>query len=104
MFRKKIPVWVLIVSILAAILVTFQVTFVLTVKRQDDKRASQGVEEDAGSRDFIERVTGKLTELDSEFRKNYIGEIDDDALIDSVLKGYAEGTGDSRMRAGRFRR
>ena len=94
MFKKKIPVWALIVSLLLAILITFQVTFVLTVKRQDDKRASTGVEENAGSRDFIERVTRKLTEYDAQFRKNYIGEIDDDALIDSVLKGYAEGTGD----------
>ena len=94
MFKKKIPVWALIVSLLLAILITFQVTFVLTVKRQDDKRASTGVEESAGSRDFIERVTRKLTEYDAQFRKNYIGEIDDDALIDSVLKGYAEGTGD----------
>ena len=94
MFKKKIPVWALIVSLLLAILITFQVTFVLTVKRQDDGNISHGVAKDEGSAEFIERVTEKLTEYDAEFRKNYIGEIDDDALIDSVLKGYAAGTGD----------
>ncbi len=124
MFKKKVPVWVFIVSLLLVCLITFQVTFVLTVKRQHDAAATAGnankqfvaqlaeklkeiyskEEESGGSGneegtdgpdlEFVAKLVAKLTEYDAEFRKNYIGEVDDDVLIDSMLRGYAEGTGD----------
>ncbi len=46
------------------------------------------------SKDFMTRVTSKLAEVDSLYRNYYIGELDDDVLIDSVIAGYVLGTGD----------
>ncbi len=43
---------------------------------------------------FITEVTEKLSELDAMFRDNYIGELDDAALMDAIMQGYVYGTGD----------
>jgi len=44
--------------------------------------------------DFMTRVTDKLAEVDALYRNYYIGELDDETLIDSVIAGYVLGTGD----------
>ncbi len=108
MAKKRISIPVFIAVILFACLITFQITAVAmmaaygnrdnapapssasnkTETESDDKK------DDKGGSDFISRVTEKLTELDSEYRKLYIGDIDDDALIDGVMLGYIYGTGD----------
>ncbi len=44
--------------------------------------------------DFMTRLTNKLAEVDSLYRNYYIGELDDDTLIDSAIAGYVAGTGD----------
>jgi len=46
------------------------------------------------SKDFLTRVTNKLAEVDSLYRNYYIGDMDDERLIDSVIAGYVMGTGD----------
>ncbi|MGN1347004.1 MAG: S41 family peptidase [Eubacteriales bacterium] len=47
-----------------------------------------------GSGDFMTRLTDKLEEVDAIYRNYYIGELDDETLIDSVIAGYVAGTGD----------
>lgn len=44
--------------------------------------------------DFMTRLTNKLSEVDYLYRNYYIGELDDEKLIDSVIAGYVLGTGD----------
>ncbi len=44
--------------------------------------------------DFMDRVVEKLTIVDAYFRSYYIGDFDEDALIDGIISGYVEGTGD----------
>jgi len=52
------------------------------------------LENDEEQSDFIKRVIKKLTEIDSIYREYYLGELDDDVLIDSMMAGYVYGTGD----------
>ena len=108
MSKKRITIPVFIAAILAAIVMTFQITAIaittslsnaevrtVTAPREQTESQSQpDTKTDVESSTFIEKVTQKLTELDSEFRKLYIGEIDDEALINSILEGYIYGTGD----------
>ena len=48
----------------------------------------------AGYSEFIRKLADKLALIDALYRYNYLYELDDDALMDSVLKGYVAGTGD----------
>ena len=41
-----------------------------------------------------DRITHKLAEIDREVRRLYIGEIDNQALVDAVADGYVRGLGD----------
>ena len=103
MTKKRISIPVFIAVILFACLVTFQITAISMMKMYRNERTAEPVA-DAGktadgtgegvSEGFIGRVTEKLTELDSEFRSNYIGDIDEEALINGVMLGYIYGTGD----------
>ncbi len=54
-----------------------------------DKQPSSSVKSD-----FMDRVVDKLTIVDAYFRAYYIGDLDEDALIDGIIAGYVEGTGD----------
>lgn len=76
-------------AVLASVL-TFQITYVTLKGNEQDEKSS-----DVSQNSFIERATEKLTELDERFRKLYIGDLDDDTLVDYVMKGYMAGTGDA---------
>ncbi|MCD7730962.1 MAG: S41 family peptidase [Oscillospiraceae bacterium] len=41
-----------------------------------------------------EEVYTRLSELDKYVRANYVGDIDEQALMDSIMEGYVEGLGD----------
>ena len=99
--KKRISIPVFIAVVLFACLVTFQITAVAMMsayRNSGSETPSSPSQTDEGGRaensDFIARVTEKLTELDSEFRSLYIGEIDEDELINGVMLGYIYGTGD----------
>lgn len=76
-------------SLLVAVL-TFQITYV-ALKGEAADRKSLGLDD---SDSFISEAAQRLAELDSTYRELYIGELDDETLINSVLKGYVAGTGD----------
>ena len=44
--------------------------------------------------ELSDRITHKLAEIDREVRKNFIGEIDNQKLIDSIAEGFVRGLGD----------
>ena len=91
--KKRISIGTLIATCLIVAILTFQITFVVTVGTIGDKyREGAVIRED--SNEFIDKVVEKLAPLDENYRKMYIGELDDDALVDYILKGYVVGTGD----------
>ncbi|MCR4907003.1 MAG: hypothetical protein K6A33_13110 [Clostridiales bacterium] len=107
--RKRISIGAAIVIALLCSLATFQATFLYLQNRFEHRYLSSALEEvrlggktgsqstaqeETGEGDFLDRVTAKLAEVDGLFRRYYIGEIDDDLLIDCVLDGYIAGTGD----------
>lgn len=72
---------------LLAALVTFQITY-LTVNNKY-KHALDELEAAPEN-----TLYNKLSSVDELFRSLYIGDIDEDQLVDAVIDGYLEGTGD----------
>ncbi len=75
---------------LLAAMLTFQITFIAVKGSMADAKSSQTTA--AG---FAVKAAERLSALDSAYRELYLGELDDDTLIDYLLKGYVAGTGDS---------
>ncbi len=84
---KKIPLSAAVVLVLLAVLVTFQVTY-LTINNKYEHELNLLQASPEGS------MYQKLSMVDDLFRKLYIGEINEEQLADSIIKGYIEGTGD----------
>jgi len=84
--KKKISIGAAAVVLLIAVLITFQVTY-LTVSN----KYRQVINDLEASEHFL---YDKLSSVDSLFRSLYIGEIDEDQLVDAVINGYISGTGD----------
>lgn len=84
--KKKISIGAAAVILLIAVLITFQVTY-LTVSN----KYRQVINDLEASEHFL---YDKLSSVDALFRSLYIGEIDEDQLVDAVINGYISGTGD----------
>lgn len=82
---KKIPVGISIVITLAAILITFQVTLIVL-----NNKYSKAIDDMGESIQMYQ----KLAQVDSIYRENYIGELDDEMVMDGIITGYILGTGD----------
>ena len=120
--RKRISIGAAAVAILLCCLATFQITYVAsrvsfekrylseTLSAVGAASSSSGQQQtalngaasddaaepgDTGDSDFLNRLAGRLGEVDSLFRSYYINDIDDDYLIDCVLDGYVNGTKDA---------
>ena len=94
--NRKISLSSALVLISFAVLLTFMITFVNTNQRYNRMLA---VNELSG------RLTVKLAELDARAREIYIGEIDNQRVLDSVAEGFVRGLGDryaEYMDAGRY--
>ncbi len=74
---------------IALMLVTAALTFSLTMVYSQAKFNSRvyNIKE-------REQLYTKLSEIDSVVRQNYVGEIDESALNDSIAQGYIDGIGD----------
>ncbi len=83
--KKKISVGVSVLLILAAVLLTFQLTNVLLSQKY--KMQLSAAYEDVAKYD-------KLLQVDSLFRSLYVEDIDETALMDGILQGYVYGSGD----------
>ncbi len=88
--KKRITIGTAVAVALLTAILTFQITYVLTLGYAQDKYSVRGVSDS----EFINKAVNKLTEIDTIYRNNYIGEIDDEKLLENILKGYVYGTGD----------
>lgn len=107
---KKISIGATIAITLIGCVMTFQTTYLALHNRYEKQYAADaisvvsktnlsgntetGTANTAISSDFMARLEAKIDEIDYLFRNYYIGELDDDALIDMVAAGYIAGTGD----------
>lgn len=116
--RKKISLGASIVAVLLCCIATYQGTYLALQNKFEAKYLGEAVnavnssaavgagQESYGSyapevgasglhgSDFMDRLAAKIAEVDSIFRYYYIGELDDDTLIDAAVAGYVAGTGD----------
>ena len=107
--RKKISIGAVIVIVLLCCVATYQVTFLMLRNKFEQRylanalsaynNPSSSAAAQSGSSyssdEFINRVTEKLTEVDSLFRAYYLDEIDDDLVLDCIIDGYVAGTQDA---------
>lgn len=82
---KRFSIGTVIVLLVLAIVLTFQITFVAVSKKYTAALNELSVNLGAYS---------KLAEVDAIYRSYYIGEIDEDTLSDMIIHGYVAGTGD----------
>lgn len=82
---KRFSIGTVIVLMLLAVLVTFQITFIAV-----SNKYSKALNELAENMEMYD----KLAEVDAYYRSLYVGELDNEALTDSMLDGYIYGTGD----------
>ena len=83
--KKKISLGLSIVLILAAALISFQTTyFVMYAKNQKDLAAA-----------YSEIAAyNKLWEVQEMYKNLYVGELDEEEILDGMIAGYVMGTGD----------
>ncbi len=113
--RKKISIGLAVVITLICCIVTFQTTYIVLHNKFEDRYLSEAVTASYGSAsesgvenqesdsegefveadaEFINKLASRLSEVDAIYRNLYIGELDDDKLIDGAIAGYVAGTGD----------
>lgn len=106
---KKISIGTTVAVTLLGCLVTFQATYIGLYNRYEKKYASDAIqtvstvyqtngntdtEAQEQSSEFLNRVVNKLAEVDYIYRNYYIGDLDDEELLDMITAGYVAGTGD----------
>ena len=82
---RKVSIGAAIVLMLLAALVTFQITYV---------GLSNKYKKDLNSVIASQQLFSKLSMVDSYYHSLYIGELDEEELIDNTIRGYVYGTGD----------
>jgi len=83
--NKKISLGYAIAFTCFAVLLTFMITYVSVVNRVNQKLETAVLSD---------KVTLKLAELDKRARELYIGEIDNQKILDGIAEGYVRGIGD----------
>ena len=82
---KKFSIGTVIVLMVLAVVLTFQITYVNV-----SNTYSAILDEAATSVAMYDKLAG----VDAIYRSLYIGDIDDEALSDMIIRGYIAGTGD----------
>ncbi len=83
--KKKFSLLTVIVSVLVAMIVTFNATFVI-MNVQHNKEMNSLLTENS--------YLSTLLTVDQVIRENYLGDIDDEVLKNAVIRGYLSGIGD----------
>jgi carboxyl-terminal processing protease len=81
----KVPLFAAIIAVLAVAVLTSQITFLAVRQSYHSKLASV-------SRDKFS--DSKLSQVDEIYKKYYIGDVNDDELVDGLIQGYMYGAGD----------
>lgn len=99
--NKKISVTTLVLTVLLSMLAVFMLTYALMTEHYRAKLAEAYGEDstiqsdgDSSEDGLPENFIEKLKALDTIFRDSSYFDLDYDAILDDVLKGYADGTGD----------
>ena len=92
--KKTFSLGTVIAIVLISVILTFQITYVAVAGIYADHYSTNGTSNAETDSDFMTNVIERLSALDTKFRNLYIGELDDEVLIDYILKGYVAGTGD----------
>lgn len=93
LYTRGIPTGVFITVLILAVVATFMTTFVC-LSSTFRRRLSDYQTLYAQSEQTDTALQAKLKAVDSEIRSAYLYDIDEEALSDSVLKGYMWGIGD----------
>ncbi len=110
--QKRFLIIIAAVVLVVACVLTFQLTSIAMRNKYEKAAIDEAAErsepeteetaekitepvDDGGTDDFLDKLQTRARELDAYFRYYYIGDLDDDELIDWMLKGYIAGTGDS---------
>ena len=109
---KKISIGSAVAITLLGCLITFQGTYITLYNRYEKKYAADAINAVTDSlyqqnsseestqqmqveaNTFLDKAMNKLAEVDYMFRNYYIGELDDEQLLDMMIAGYVQGTGD----------
>ena len=83
--KKKFSLLTVIVSVLVAMIVTFNATFVI-MNVQHNKEINSLLTENG--------YLSSLMTVEQVIKENYLGEIDDEELKNAVIRGYLSGIGD----------
>ena len=83
--NKKISLGSALIFASFTVLLTFMLTFVYMSNTYNKILADT---------ELNDRITHKLAEIDREVRRLFIGEIDNQTLLDSIADGYVRGLGD----------
>lgn len=75
----------MLIVVALAVLITFQLTYI---------RVNNKYEKALNEIKDTQLLYDKLASVDAAYRTNFVGEIDEKTLIDTVLQGYVIGTGD----------
>lgn len=111
--RKKISLGTTVVAVVLCCLATFQVTYIVLHNKFEQRYLGETINavhdvyyegensssttqssQTAQNSEFIKNLAAKLSEVDAYYRYYYIGELDDEMLINSAIAGYVAGTGD----------
>ena len=94
--KKSISIVSAVALMILTAALTFQITYItMAGKAADSHSIGSSASAGADSDEFMAEVVERLSALDEKYRELYIGELDNEALIDYILKGYVAGTGDS---------
>lgn len=84
--KKQISISSLIIFLVVAIVLTFNITYVL-LNVSHNKEMNELISKN--------KFLSTLLTVDQVVRQNYVGEIDDEELKNSIIRGYLEGIGDN---------
>ncbi len=87
--NKKVSLGAAVTLMFLAAIVTFTITFTFSTNYFNEKLADVKAKE---------AIYGKIAELDQVVRANFIGDIDEKNLMDSIAYGFVEGLGDRYSR------
>ena len=83
--KKKFSLLTVIVSVLVAMIITFNTTFVI-MNVQHNKDLNSILTENS--------YMSSILTVEQLIKENYLGEVDDEELKHSIIRGYLSGIGD----------
>ena len=90
--KKRVPILVVVAITIIAMIITFQVTYLVLWNNQFSNRgASSAGSAKSGA---IGKIEEKLEYVDALYRKYYIGDIDEETLEYYIMTAYVYGAGD----------